>query len=79
MNARHRSLTEGDARVLDAHILTLLIGEEHVGRETTFGRVGILGVVSEARKQIRRVQVKSYPSSSSRHRETWTCEWWSSP
>jgi hypothetical protein len=42
MNARHRSLTEADARVLDAHILTLLIGEEHVGRETTFGRVGIL-------------------------------------
>jgi len=35
-------LTEADARVLIANVLTLLVGEEHVGRETTLWRVGIL-------------------------------------
>jgi hypothetical protein len=35
------SRTEADARVLITDILTLLIREEHVGRETTLGRVGV--------------------------------------
>lgn len=35
------SHTEADARVLIADVLTLLVGEEHVGRETALGRVGI--------------------------------------
>lgn len=34
-------LTEGDTRVLLPHILTLLVGEEHVGGKTTLGRIGI--------------------------------------
>jgi hypothetical protein len=33
--------TEADTRVLITNILTLLICEEHVGGETTLGRVGI--------------------------------------
>jgi len=33
--------TEADARVLLTNVLALLIGEEHVGREATLGRVGI--------------------------------------
>jgi hypothetical protein len=33
--------TEGDAGVLFTNILTLVVGEEHVGRKTTFGRVGV--------------------------------------
>jgi len=41
-------LAEGDAGVLDAYILTLLIGEEHIGRETTLGRVGILLLLLDA-------------------------------
>lgn len=36
-------LTEGNTRVLLANVLTLLVGEEHVGRETTLGRVGVYG------------------------------------
>ena len=35
--------TEADARVLLPHIFALLIGEEHIGGKTTFGRVGICG------------------------------------
>ena len=34
-------LTEGDARVLLANVLTLLVGEEHVGGETTLGGVRV--------------------------------------
>lgn len=36
-----RSLTELDAGVLLAHILALLIGEKHVGGQTTLGGVGV--------------------------------------
>ena len=35
------SHTEADTRVLVTDVLALLVGEEHVGRETTLGRVGI--------------------------------------
>lgn len=33
--------TEADAGVLFTNILTLVVGEEHVGRKTTLGRVGV--------------------------------------
>jgi hypothetical protein len=33
--------TEADARVLITDVLTLLVGEEHVRREATLGRVGV--------------------------------------
>jgi hypothetical protein len=35
-------LTERDTRVLLTDVLTLLVGEEHVGGETTLGGVGVL-------------------------------------
>lgn len=35
-------LAKGDTRVLLSDALTLLVGEEHVGRETTLGRIGVL-------------------------------------
>lgn len=35
------SHTEANAWVLITDILTLLVREEHVGRETTLGRVGV--------------------------------------
>jgi hypothetical protein len=35
------SHTEADTGVLITDILTLLVREEHVGRETTLGRVGV--------------------------------------
>ena len=35
------SRTEADARVFLSHIVTLLIREEHVGRQTTLRRVGV--------------------------------------
>jgi hypothetical protein len=38
---RGRMHTEGDARVLFMNILTLIVGEEHVSRKTTLGRVGV--------------------------------------
>ena len=38
---RYRVHTEADARVLFTDILTLVVGEEHVGRKTTLGRVGV--------------------------------------
>jgi len=42
--------TEADARVLFTNILTLVVGEEHVGRKTTLGCVGVCererGIVS---------------------------------
>lgn len=34
-------LTEADAGVLLTDVLALLVGEEHVGRETTLGSVGV--------------------------------------
>lgn len=34
-------LTEGDAGVLLANLVTVFVGEEHVSRETTLGRVGV--------------------------------------
>ena len=40
MNADRRH-TEADAGVLLSHIVTLLIGEEHVGRQTTLGGIGV--------------------------------------
>ena len=33
--------TEADAGVLLSHIVTLLVGEEHVGGQATLGRVGV--------------------------------------
>lgn len=33
--------TESNAGVVLANLLALLIGEEHVCRETTFGRIGV--------------------------------------
>lgn len=38
-------LTEGDAGVLLTDVLTLLVGEEHVGRETTLRSVGVWAVL----------------------------------
>ena len=35
------AFTESDTRVLLANILTLLIGEEHVGRQATLGCIGV--------------------------------------
>lgn len=35
------ALTESDTRILLPHILTLLVGEEHVSRKAALGRVGI--------------------------------------
>jgi hypothetical protein len=34
-------LAESDARVLLTDVLTLLVGEEHVGRQATLGCVGV--------------------------------------
>ena len=39
-----RRLTELDAGVLLADLVTLLVGEEHVGRETALGGVGVCEV-----------------------------------
>lgn len=39
-------LTELDTRVLLTDLLTLLVREEHVGRETTLGRVGVCTMIS---------------------------------
>lgn len=41
-------LTERDTRVLLTDVLALLVGEEHVGRKTTLGRVGVWIQVSQA-------------------------------
>ena len=38
---RCRKRTEADTRVLLTNILTLVVGEEHVSREATLGRVRI--------------------------------------
>ena len=47
-----RSHTEADAGVLLSHIVTLLIGEEHVGGQATLGRVGVWRcLVSQAIKE----------------------------
>jgi hypothetical protein len=40
MRARSE-LTKGDTGVLLVDIVTLLVGEEHVGRETSLGGIGI--------------------------------------
>jgi hypothetical protein len=39
--ARDRALTEADAGVLLVDVLALLVGEEHVGRETSLGGIGV--------------------------------------
>lgn len=33
--------TEGDPGVLLSHVVTLLVGEKHVGREATLGGIGV--------------------------------------
>lgn len=33
--------TKADARIFFSHVLTLFIGEEHVGGEATLGGIGI--------------------------------------
>lgn len=33
--------TEGDARVLFADLVTVVVGEEHVGRQATLGSIGV--------------------------------------
>ena len=44
--------TEADAGVLLSHIVTLLIGEEHIGGQTTLGRVGVWQcLISQAIKE----------------------------
>ena len=51
MNA-DRSHTEADAGVLLSHIVTLLIGEEHVGRQPTLGGVRVWrSLISQAIKE----------------------------
>jgi len=56
---RRESLTERDARVLLADLFPIVIGEEHVCRETTLGRVGVwdelarMAVMREDRNQRR--------------------------
>jgi len=35
------TLTELDAGVVGANLVTLVVGEAHVGGETTLGRVGV--------------------------------------
>lgn len=52
-------LTELDAGVLLPHVLTLLVGEEHIGRETSLGGVGVLDCVgwsAESRTRRRGMQ-----------------------
>jgi hypothetical protein len=39
--ASEQWLTELDTGVVLADLVTLLVGKEHVGRETTLGRVGV--------------------------------------
>lgn len=36
-----KGLTEGDAGVLLANLVTVVVGEEHVGRQATLGSVGV--------------------------------------
>lgn len=40
-------LTEANAWVLGPDVVTLFVGEEHVGGETTLGCVGVWTLVSE--------------------------------
>ena len=66
--------TEADTGILLADIVTLVVCEEHVGGETSLGRVrvcegGQLGFVV-------RIEEGAHPSSSSRHREI---SWWQLP
>jgi hypothetical protein len=41
MMISEKRLTEFDTGVVLADLVTLLVGKEHVGRETTLGRVGV--------------------------------------
>ena len=41
MGVRRLAHTEFDAGVLLADLVALLVGEKHVGGETTLGRVGV--------------------------------------
>jgi hypothetical protein len=41
MMISEKRLTELDTGVVLADLVTLLVGKEHVGRETTLGRVGV--------------------------------------
>jgi hypothetical protein len=47
-----RMRTEADAWVFLANSITLIVGEEHVGRETTLGRVGVCGGQLKCAEQI---------------------------
>ena len=56
------SLTERDARVLLADLFPVVVGEEHVCRETTLGRVGVwdkLARMTRMRKDRNRRKIRT--------------------
>jgi hypothetical protein len=68
---RCRVHTEGDARVLFTNILTLVVGEELVGRKTTLGRVRVC--VCERERELAQGRLTGIEG---RDDYTWSgCEW----
>lgn len=63
-----RRHTELDARVVLADLVTLLVGEEHVRRETALGHVGVWRRVSNQWQSGEGRRDTTHPSSSCRRR-----------
>jgi hypothetical protein len=72
--------TERDSGILLAHVVALLLGEEHVGGETTLRRVWVCSRVSmDASKtpKMGKEGRSTHPSSSSRLWAWWRAWSWS--
>jgi hypothetical protein len=73
-------LTKADARVLLAHVLALLVGKEHVGREASLGGIGVWDELSRvATSGLRDGRGEETNPSSSSRCDPWRRAWEPSP
>lgn len=52
-------LTEADSGIFLSYVVTLLVGKEHVCRETTLGRVGVYGAPVRSGLKFRRLEART--------------------
>lgn len=73
MHLEFAYLTERDARVLFANLLTVVVGEEHVRGETTLGCVGVYRLDQSMR--FKTYKRGTYPSSCAQRGYPWSYVW----
>lgn len=72
-SAKAITLTEADTGVLLANLVTVVVGEEHVGRETTLGGVGVWSNLALAGNKGH--SISAYPSCGAGRASQEPCGW----